>query len=225
MNYSRFDYLIKSYCRNANYSTSQVAKFLGISSSSLNKYLVYPLSIPEVELVEKVIKKLCIPESMVWESYFNSLFELFYAKSVLRLVNYSEYEKMILANKRKRKSGSIPSDEVFLSLMDKYSLNGLTLADRMKTSADLNLKGKEKIKAIAKNLTISPNLVTLLMGKKIVPIKDFTKFLQSQPWRERNFLIENYINSIIEIKKLKFKVLFDDIDEKTLLDQIYSSKG
>lgn len=225
MNYSRFDYLLKSYCRTANYTPAQVAKFLGISTSAIKKYINYPLELPEVELVEKVIKKLSIPPSMVWESYFNSLLELFYAQSHLRLVNYLEYEKMIKANKRKRKSGLIPSDEVFLSLMDKYSLNGLTLADRMNTACDFRLKGKEKLKAVSKNLNISASLTKKLMNKKIVSIKDFSNFIQAQSWLERRFLIENYINSIIEIKKLPFKVLFDDTNEKLLLEQIYSQKG
>lgn len=225
MNYSRFDYLLKSYCRNANYSPSQVAKFLGISTSILKKHMTYPLCVPEVNLVEKVIKKLCIPKSMAWESYFNTLFELFYAQSNLRVVDYSEYEKMIWANKKKRKHGLIPSDEVFLSLMDNYSLNGLTLADRLKTSADFSLKGDKKIKAIAENYNISPRLVKILQKNQVPSIKDFSKLLNSQPWNDRYFLIENYINSIIQIKKLNFKVLFADTNEKMLLDQIYCQKG
>lgn len=221
MNTSRFDYLLKNYLRNSSYSSQEVAGFL---NSSIKTYISYPLKLPDVDFVIKVIQKLKIPPTMVWTAYFNSLYAFFYQKSNVFLVPYQEYEEMIKSNSKKRKKGSIPWEEVHLKLFndDKYSLNGLSL--KFYVEATFHRQGlpkKEKLKALSKEFNVPQSLIKEITSGKIISIKQLEILVHNQPESHQSLLISCYINTIIQKKKLNYMIL-NEFGNELLLDQFYS---
>ena len=223
MIYTRFDYLLKSYLRHTLFSPTQVARELGITPREFKLLIGYPLRLPELSTVENAIKKLKLPPQMVWESYFNSVFEVNHQDVQVCLVNYQEYEDLIRHNKQKRKTGNIPSEEVFLELLPKdKTLNGVSLKDSFKVRAWQGGIYKNQAQYLSKELKLKTELVSKVLKNKLPTVSELNSLLKVGNWAEKKMILHSFIASVVEIKKLNYKVVAKNLsEEERLLDRIY----
>lgn len=232
LNPNRFDLLLKSYCRNSAFEVDQVAGFCKIEKDRFKKLLSFPIYMPEIEEVQKVIKYLKIPQDLAWQSYFNSVMKNFYHQEEVVMVPYDQYESMVRNNKKIRPAKqNLPSDELWIDLKgEKRGLLGFDLATYFKHSLDYGNQNrpdpsdtKEVLKFLEDRLELkAEQILPLLKGN--IPSSDLLTHLV---FRVATFnqprLLEAYLITVIKKLNLNYKIEFMSPGAyEQLLNQIYA---
>lgn len=230
LNPNRFDLLLKSYCRNSNFSKLQVAEFAKIELSRLEQLLTFPLHLPEINEVQKVIKNLKIPVDIVWQSYFNSVMKVYYHQEEVVMIPYDQYETMIRSNKKKRPpKQSLPSDEVWIDLGGSGGLLGFDLATYLIHSIDYGNQNKPDpndkksvLKYLTERLELKPEQVKELLKGSIPETDLLTHLVFRVATYNQPRLLEAYLITVIKKLKLNYKIEFLSPGAyEQLLNQLY----
>jgi hypothetical protein len=232
LNGSRFDLLLKSYCRTASFSRAQAADFCKIDQERFKQLSSFPVHLPEIAEVQKIIKYLKIPKDIVWQSYFNSVIKVFYHQEEVVIVPYDEYEVMVRNNKKLRPAKqSLPSDELWISLGTKreWPLLGFDLATYLKHSLDHGQNGKpdpsdrkELLKFLQDRLELKPEQITPLLKGAIPSTELLTHLAFRVATYNQPQLLEAYLVTVIKKLKLNYKIEFMTPGAyEQLLNQIY----
>lgn len=236
INNQRFDLLLKSYLRTSGFSVSQASKICKVSSKRFKQLCSYPIDIPELEEVFKVIKNLKIPTDVVWQAYMNSVIKNFYQGQEVLLMKYDEYKAMVKNNKKHRpKKMSIPHEEVFMDIFkDDYSLLDVDLAHyvRFMTKEEIKLedkidifKNKDILPLLVKRLELKKSEVLGLLEGKIPNNKLLTKLALREPTYKQGHLLGAYLMSVIKKYNLNYKIeIYNQEAYNLLLDQVHSRK-
>ena len=230
LNPNRFDLLLKSYCRTSSFSREQAAEFSKIEPIRFKQLSSFPVHLPEIEEVQKIIKNLKIPKDLVWQSYFNSVMKLFYHQEEIVLAMYDEYEAMVRNNKKLRPATqSLPSEEMWLDFEGTDGLMGFDLATYLKHSLDYGNQNKpdasdtkELVKFLVDRLELKAEQIKPIL-KGSIPNSDLLTHLAfrvatpNQPQ-----LLEAYLVTVIKKLKLNYKIEFMSPGAyEQLLNQIY----
>lgn len=228
INAKRFDLLIKSYLRTSNYEYSHMAKMSKISPKRLKALSQYPIQIPELSEVEKIIKNLKIPKDQVWQAYMNTVLQAYYHGQEVVLMDYLQYEEMIKNNKKHRGNRSIPSEEVFWDVFKKYkkpqeySLNSLNLKSHFSVQARQEESKESLVKVLVKKFQIKPSLAKKILAGQLPNSKELNDLIWAVPNYQQPSLIERYLISVIEKYRLNYKIeVYSPPEYQLLLDQIY----
>lgn len=232
LNPNRFDLLLKSYCRTSNFSLEQAADFCKIDRERFRKLTSFPIALPEIEEVQKVLKYLKIPADILWQSYFNSIMRCFYNEEMVVVVPYDQYEAMVRNNKKMRPAKqSLPSDEMWIDLRgEKRGLLGFDLGTYFKHSLDYGNQNKpdpsdtkEVLKFLVERLDLKEEKIKPILKGFIPDVETLTHVSFRVPTYSQSRLLEAYLITVIKKLNLNYKIEFMSPGAyEQLLNQIYA---
>ena len=220
---SNFAYFLKSYLWTSSFTVKEMAKFTGIKSSRLDNLIKKDLPTPEE--VQGLVKKLSLDKQMAWTAFFNSILMSFHQEPNVVLRDYQSFKKMLLNNRKNRKKlkhHSIPADECFVELLpETYSLNDMTLANKLKYGLKVKMDKKQK-QLLAKDFKMTPNRLDKILKGDIPTIAEITEMYFNERFHPfADSVIRAYLSQVNQKLNLGYKI--DFLKERSymnLLDKI-----